>query len=70
MKAPTKKQIALVENITEVLEIDFPQSSVEFTKQIYCKFIKRHYDEFKRIVEDTNGLNFEDEMSWFQMLNG
>lgn len=68
--SPTKKQIELVEAITDVLEIDFPQSSDEFTKQIYCEFIKEHYDEFRRVIDDINDLNFEDEMAWFQMLNG
>lgn len=68
--SPTKKQIELVEAITDVLEIDFPQSSGEFTKQIYCEFIKEHYDEFRRVIDDTNDLSFEDDMAWFQMLNG
>lgn len=68
MKTPTEKQIKFVELITTVLGIDFPQSSKEFTKQIYCKFIKEHYDELKNNTEWCSWD--EDEMDWFQMLNG
>ena len=71
--SPTEKQIKFVDAITEALEIDFPQSSKEFTKRTYCRFIEKHYPEFKRFVEDINSISdlaFEDEMSWFQMLNG
>ena len=73
MNSPTEKQIEFVKIITEVLEIDFPQSSLEFTKQTYREFIKEHYDAYKQVVDDVNAYNFEtfeDEMSWFQMLNG
>jgi hypothetical protein len=68
--SPTEKQIEFVEAITAVLGIDFPQSSKEFTKQIYCEFIKEHYDEFMLAVDDIEDFNSEDEMAWFQMLNG
>lgn len=68
--SPTEKQIKLVEAITEVLGIDFPQSSKEFTKQIYSEFIKAYYDDFMQVVDDVNAFNSEDEMAWFQMLNG
>ena len=67
---PTEKQIKFVEEMTRVLGIDFPQSSVEFTKQIYCEFIKEHYDEFKLVMDDIEGFNSDDELAWFQMLNG
>lgn len=66
--SPTEKQIRFVETITETLGIDFPTSSQEFTKQIYCKFIKNHYDQFKDSTEWQSWD--EDEMDWFQMLNG
>ena len=66
--SPTDKQVKLVEAITDVLGIDFPQSSQEFTKQIYFEFIKEHYDKFK---DSTEWCSWdEDEMDWFQMLNG
>ena len=68
MNAPTDKQIRFVELITTELGIDFPQSSKEFTKQIYCEFIKEHYDELKDKTEWQSWD--EDEMDWFQMLNG
>lgn len=66
---PTEKQINFVETITELLGIDFPQSSKEFTKQIYYEFIKEHYDEFQKLV-DFYDWDDDDEMAWFQMLNG
>ena len=67
--SPTEKQIKFAEAIAKALDIDFPQSSKEFTKQIYCEFIKEHYDEFKKIV-DFYDWDTGDEMDWFQMLNG
>lgn len=70
MAAPTEKQIKLVEDITDVLRIDFPQSSKEFTKQIYYLFIREYYDEFVQVVGDIEDFNSEDEMAWFQMING
>jgi hypothetical protein len=66
--SPTEKQIDFVEAITEVLGIDFPQSSKEFTKQIYFEFIKEHHDKWKDKTEWCSW--YEDEMDWFQMLNG
>ena len=45
--APTEKQIKFVETIAECLNIDFPQSSKDFTKYAYAKFIKEIIDEFK-----------------------
>ena len=65
---PTEKQIEFAEVIAKSLGIDFPQSSKEFTKQIYFEFIKEHYDELK---DKTDWQSWdEDEMDWFQMLNG
>lgn len=65
---PTEKQIEFAELIAKELGIDFPQSSKDFTKQIYCEFIKEYYDEFK---DKTDWQSWdEDEMDWFQMLNG
>lgn len=66
--SPTEKQIKFAEDIATALGIDFPQSSKEFTKRIYGAFIKTHYDEWK------DGFDWscydDDEMMWFQMLNG
>jgi hypothetical protein len=70
MMSPTEKQIKLVESITDALEIDFPQSSNEFTKQMYHRFIKEHYDEYRMVVDGIEDFNSDDEMAWFQMLNG
>ena len=68
--SPTEKQIKFVEKMTSVLGIDFPQSSAEFTKQTYREFIKEHYDEFKLVMDDIEDFNSDDELAWFQMLNG
>lgn len=70
MASPTEKQIRLVEAMTDVFEIDFPQSSKEFTKQIYYKFIEEYYEEYRHIVDDVNDFQCEDELQWFQVLNG
>jgi hypothetical protein len=70
MKSPTEKQIALVEAITKVLGIDFPQSSWDFNIATYSKFISNHIDEFRQVIEDYNDIGEDDEMMWFQMLNG
>lgn len=66
--SPTEKQIEFVKIIAETFGVDFPQSSKEFTKQIYYKFIEEHYDEFQKLVDFYSWD--EDEMDWFQMLNG
>ena len=70
MHSPTEKQIKVAEDIARVLGIDFPTSSKEFNKRTYRNFINAYYDRFKEIVNDINDICFEDEMMWFQMLNG
>lgn len=70
MASPTEKQIKFAEDIARVLSIDFPTSSKEFNKRTYRNFIEAHYDEFKMVMNDVNDVCFEDEMAWFQMLNG
>jgi hypothetical protein len=70
MPSPTEKQIKLAEDIARVLGINFPTSSKEFNKRTYRNFINAYYDEFKMVLNDANDICFEDEISWFQMLNG
>ena len=70
MSSPTEKQIKLAEDIARVLGIEFPTTSREFNKRTYYKFIDAYYKDFKRVVDDINEYAWEDEMSWFQMLNG
>lgn len=67
---PTEKQIRFTEDIAKVLNIDFPTTSKEFTKRTYCNFINAHYEDFQMAMDDANVFNTEDEMVWFQMLNG
>ena len=47
MKSPTEKQIRLAEQISAILDIDFPSSSKDFTRHIYYHFIKNNIEEFK-----------------------
>ena len=69
-RSPSEKQIRLAEEIADTLNIDFPQSSKDFTARAYYKFIKNHIKEMQTIWSD-NALGDElwDEMSWFRMLN-
>ena len=70
MMSPTEKQIRFVDDIARTLNIDFPTSSKEFTKRTYRNFIKAYYEDFQMAMDDANAFNTEDEMAWFQMLNG
>lgn len=65
---PTEKQIKFAEDIARVLNIEFPTSSKEFNKRTYRNFINAHYEEFMRVMSDY--ADDDDEMLWFQMLNG
>lgn len=67
-RSPSEKQIALVEEIAKALDIDFPQSSADFTAKTYYKFIKNHIEEMREI-QCHSAWTWEDEMSWFRMLN-
>lgn len=66
---PTEKQIAFIEDIVKALDIEFPQSSQEFDRKVYAHFIKTHYEEFMEAV-GTDLTDEDDDMVWFQMLNG
>ena len=48
-RSPSEKQIALVEEITKALDIDFPQSSVDFTARAYRRFITDHIKDMRLI---------------------
>lgn len=68
-KSPTDKQIAYADAIAKTLNIDFPQSSRDFTRVKYRAFISAHVDEYKEQIQGDDPA-YEDEMAWFQMLNG
>lgn len=68
-KSPTDKQIAYADAIAKTLNIDFPQSSRDFTRAKYRAFISAHVDEYKEHVY-LEYPSDDDEMLWFQMLNG
>ena len=46
---PTKAQIDFVEEIVEVLNIDFTTCSSDFNKWSYSKFIDNHIEKYKEI---------------------
>ena len=51
--SPTTKQINLVEKICKTLNINFPQSSKEFTKYTYWLFIKRFLPIYLEIIQEA-----------------
>lgn len=69
IKSPTEKQLEFIEDIMNVLKIEFPQSSKEFDRKICANFIKTHYEEFMDAI-NYDPLDEDDDMAWFQMLNG
>ena len=69
-RAPSEKQIRLVDEMAEALHVDFPQSSADFTARTYHKFIKNHIEEMQIIWSDNAlGDELDDEMAWLRMLN-
>ena len=56
--SPTEKQIAYAEAIANVLGIDFPTSSKDFTKYTYSKFISKYKSAFDEIM--TSGVHDKD----------
>ena len=53
---PSDKQIRIADLIAEILEIDFPQSSEEFTEEIYADFINNHLEAAIREGNKTYGI--------------
>lgn len=68
--SPTEKQIILAERMANMLNIEFPVSSKDFNKATYCMFIKDHYDEWKDYMLDDYCDYWDEELAWYQMLNG
>lgn len=63
--APTDKQIKLVEQITSCLRIDFPQSSKDYTKYYYAKFIGDYLPDLKQWQKEARDANHDEEYySW------
>lgn len=64
--SPTQKQINLVETITDCLKIDFPNSSRDFTKWSYAKFINIYLPKLKEwqqeMRDDPPGA--EEDYAW------
>ena len=57
LNIPSDKQIRIADLIAEILEIDFPQSSEEFTEEIYADFISSHLDEALKVASYINNKN-------------
>lgn len=54
-QSPTKKQADLVDEIAKTLKIDFPQSSLDYTRGCYGNFIriyKPFYDKELSFIEE------------------
>lgn len=45
-QSPTEKQIAFADAIAEALELDFPQSSNDYSKGTYRDFISANVQEY------------------------
>lgn len=69
-QSPTEKQIAFADAIAKYLNIDFPQSSADFTKSRYSWFISEYAPEYYEELKCDDPSNGDDEMDWFPMLNG
>ena len=54
VNSPTEKQIRIVDFIAELLGIDFPQSSDEFTEEIYEDFINDNLDQAMKVADEIN----------------
>ena len=68
-KTPTNKQIAYADKIAKALNMEFPQSSKDFTRAKYRAFISAHVDEYKEQTYRED-LSDDSEMMWFSVLNG
>lgn len=60
MAIPTKEQIKRVEEITNLLNIDFPQCSKQFTKKIYKNFIDCYNMEYEKTLELMHDMEESD----------
>ena len=49
-RTPTDEQIKKVNDIASFLDIDFPQSSKDFSYKLYQKFIDKYEDIYKEQV--------------------
>ena len=57
-KSPTEKQIAYVDDIAKALNIDFPQSSKEFTRAKYSAFITAYSGRYKALKPYSKPLRW------------
>ena len=48
-RSPSEKQIRLADEIAYTLNIDFPQSSTDFTARAYRNFITDHIKDMRMI---------------------
>lgn len=65
-KSPTDRQIAFAERIADVLDIDFPAGSPDFTQWTYYQFINAYIDEYKYVCAERAIDEYaEDDMAWW-----
>lgn len=69
IKIPSDAQIELANSIAETLEIDFPQTSKDFTAYVYWRFINDNIRAAKEYWDECEGNERSDDMDWFSPLN-
>lgn len=52
--APSDKQIALANKISDVLELDFPRGDFEFSAAAYWNFINKNIKAYKEVLFDRS----------------
>lgn len=66
---PTISQVLLANKIAKRLEIDFPSSSLDYTKEIYSRFIDANLDEYESVVSKSIPGYPDDGLPWYDGLN-
>ena len=70
LKAPTEKQIVLVENICGALGIkNFPTSSKEFTSFSFSQFIAAHLEEYHYALLEMDSWESDEEYLYETCIN-
>jgi hypothetical protein len=62
MRLPSEAQIKFADEISKVLNIDFPISSREFTAQQYYNFIANHINDYREVL--NSDPSYEDDLEW------
>lgn len=65
IRSPSEKQIELADKIADILNIDFPKGSYEFTAYIYWKFINSHMQEYIEVMKNSKISDIYDGDIWW-----